>query len=79
MRNNCLSICSIKEQALALIKQNTRGVDKKQQQIFDLSMQRAALRQYLRDNSDNMTESEINRVLDRINLLSKVIEALEKE
>ena len=54
-------------------------MEKKQQQIFDLGMQRAALRQYLRDNSVNMTESEINRVLDRINLISKVIEALEKE
>lgn len=57
----------------------TRGVDKKQQQIFDLGMQQAALRQYLRDNSANMAESEINRILDRINLISKVIEALQKE
>lgn len=42
-------------------------------------MQRAALRQYLRDNSVNMTENDINRVLDRINIIDKVIEALESE
>jgi hypothetical protein len=38
-------------------------------------MKLAALRQYLRDNSKNMTEEEINRVLD---LIIKIEKALQK-
>lgn len=41
---------------------------------FHLRMQLAALRQYLRDNSENMTEEEINRVLDLIIKIEKALE-----
>lgn len=53
-------------------------MNEKQQLIIHLRMQLAANRQLLRDNSENMTEREVNTVLDRINLLLKVIESLEK-
>lgn len=51
----------------------------KQQLIINLRMQLATLRQLLRDASETMTEQEINTVLDRISLILKVLESLEKE
>lgn len=38
----------------------------------------AALRQLLRDNSKNMTEEQINDALDRIALIKKLLDDLEK-
>jgi len=46
--------------------------------LFSIRMRRAALRQLLRDRSDWMTQQEIDTILDQINLLTTVIEMLEK-
>lgn len=42
-------------------------------QEFHLRMQLAALRQYLRDRQHEMSQNEINRVLD---LIGRILEAL---
>lgn len=46
--------------------------------VFSLRMQRAALRQMLRDRSDDMSQEQIDEVFDQINLLTELIELLEK-
>ena len=46
--------------------------------VFSLRMQRAALSQMLRDRSDDMSQEQIDEVLDQINLLTELIELLEK-
>lgn len=43
---------------------------------FHLRMQLAALRQYLRDRQHEMSEEEINKVLD---MIAKILKALEQE
>ncbi len=47
--------------------------------LFNLRMRRATLRQLLRDRSEWMSQEEIDMLLDQINLLTTVIEALEKK
>ena len=47
--------------------------------IFSLRMQRAALRQILRDQSKEMTQQKIDEILDQIVLLTELIELLEKK
>ena len=42
-------------------------------------MRRAALRQLLRDRVDWMSQEEIDEILDRINILTALIELLEKK
>jgi hypothetical protein len=42
-------------------------MNKLQQIAFNYRMKLAALRQYLRDRSDTMTDSEIDEILDEIN------------
>lgn len=42
-------------------------------QEFHLRMQLAALRQYLRDRQDSMTQKELDRVLDMIALIQKAL------
>lgn len=51
----------------------------KQRLIFDLRMKLAAIRQYLRDNSERMTEESKNEALDRIGILLRVIQDLENK
>ncbi|MDQ6477903.1 hypothetical protein [Dyadobacter sp. LHD-138] len=43
---------------------------------FHLRMQLAALRQYLRDRQHEMTEDEINRILD---LIARILDALNEK
>lgn len=43
---------------------------------FHLRTQLAALRQYLRDRQHEMSEEEINKVLD---MIAKILKALEQE
>jgi hypothetical protein len=45
---------------------------------FNLRMQLAALRQYLRDKQDQMTEDEVNEVLDLIVKIQKALEETKK-
>lgn len=42
-------------------------------QEFHLRMQLAALRQYLRDRQDSMTQKELDEVLDLIALIQKAL------
>lgn len=42
-------------------------------------MLRAALKQALRDRQTELTEREIDEILDQINTLTKLIEELEKK
>lgn len=42
-------------------------------QEFHLRMQLAALRQYLRDRQDSMTQKELDEVLDLIVLIQKAL------
>jgi len=44
-------------------------------QEFHLRMQLAALRQYLRDRQNSMTEKEIDEVLDLIALIQNALNA----
>lgn len=46
--------------------------------VFQFKMLRAALKQALRDQQDELTEREIDKILDQINTLTKLIEELEK-
>lgn len=46
--------------------------------IATLRLTLASLRQLLRDNSQNMTEDQINEILDRIALILNVLNDLEK-
>ena len=41
-------------------------------------MNLAALRQYLRDNSENMTQEQIDKVLDDMNKIIELLEILEQ-
>ncbi len=50
----------------------------KNMDLFDLRMRRAALRQLLRDRSEWMSQEEIDKILDQINLLTTLIEILKK-
>lgn len=43
-------------------------------QEFHLRMQLAALRQYLRDRHDSMTQKELDQVLDMIALIQKALD-----
>ncbi|MCF2447749.1 hypothetical protein L0657_27590 [Dyadobacter sp. CY345] len=47
--------------------------------LFTIRMRRAALRQLLRDRSEWMSQKEIDKILDQINLLTTLIEIMEKE
>jgi flagellin-specific chaperone FliS len=47
--------------------------------IFQLRMLRAALRQCLRDRSDWLTENEIDKILDQISKLTKIIDELDRK
>lgn len=47
--------------------------------LFQLKMLRAALRQSLRDQSEVLTEEEINQILDQISTLTKLIQRLEEK
>ena len=47
--------------------------------IINIRMQLAALRQLLRDRSEEMTETDKNLVLDQIIKLTKLIDELEKK
>lgn len=47
--------------------------------VFHLRMQLAALRQYLRDNSDNMEQEQIDKVLDQINRLMDLLAIIESD
>ncbi|GAB4018610.1 hypothetical protein GCM10028773_18850 [Spirosoma koreense] len=51
----------------------------KEQLIFNIRMQLAALRQLLRDRSDEMTDVEKNLVLDQIIKLTNLLNELEKD
>ena len=51
----------------------------KEQLIFNIRMQLAALRQLLRDRSEEMTESEKNLILDQIIKLTNLLNELEKK
>lgn len=46
--------------------------------IFNARMKLAALRQFLRDRSQDLTEDEIDEILDEISKLTELIEILEK-
>ncbi|PSL30120.1 hypothetical protein CLV60_10462 [Dyadobacter jiangsuensis] len=46
--------------------------------LFELRMLRAALKQMLRDQADNMTAEEIDQILDHISRLTKVIDEMER-
>lgn len=46
---------------------------------FQFKMLRAALKQALRDRENKLTEREIDKILDQINTLTKLIEELEKK
>ena len=50
----------------------------KEQLIFNIRMQLAALRQFLRDRSIEMTEKEKDLVLDQIIKLTRLLSELEK-
>ncbi|WP_460885356.1 hypothetical protein [Rhabdobacter roseus] len=51
----------------------------KQQLIFNLRMEIAALRQALRDSDDvGLTEEQINTILDRMNYLLALVRKLEE-
>lgn len=45
--------------------------------IIEIRMQLAANRQYLRDASDRMTEAQKNGILNKINVLLKLLSELE--
>ena len=45
---------------------------------FNLRMRIAALRQFLRDQSEFLAEKEIDEVLDQIDRLTKLLKKLEK-
>ncbi|WP_211221701.1 hypothetical protein [Spirosoma panaciterrae] len=51
----------------------------KEQLIFNIRMQLAALRQLLRDRSSEMTEEEKNLILDQIIKLTSLLTELEKK
>lgn len=46
--------------------------------LFTLRMRRAALRQLLRDRSEFLSQEEIDKILDQINLLTTIIELSEQ-
>lgn len=46
--------------------------------IFHLRMKLAALRQFLRDRQMNLTEREIDAILDQIRKITDILEELEK-
>lgn len=48
-------------------------------QEFHLRMQLAALRQYLRDRQNAMTEKEVDQVLDMIARIQKVLNEEEED
>ncbi|MCE6991311.1 hypothetical protein [Dyadobacter sp. CY323] len=45
---------------------------------FDLRMRLAPLRQYLRDNQQNLTSGEVDEILDVIAKILEVLNELEK-
>ena len=50
----------------------------KKQFVFNLRMEIAAIRQALRDSEDaELTESQINRLLDRLSFLLDIVRKLE--
>ena len=51
----------------------------KQRMLMDLGMKLAQSKRYLQFFADTMTETQLNSVLDLINNLTKIIEALESE
>ena len=67
--------CLITKQfAIFVFKTNQNDMN---QTAFHFRMQLAALRQYLRDNSENMEQEQIDRVLDQINRLTDLLEIIE--
>ena len=50
----------------------------KEQAIFQIRMQLAALRQMLRDMSETLTEDEKNLILDQIIRLTEILKKLEE-
>lgn len=46
--------------------------------IIEIRMKIAALRQWLRDQSDEMDEAKKNMILDRMSTLMKLLNELEK-
>ncbi|SDD83323.1 hypothetical protein SAMN04487996_102299 [Dyadobacter soli] len=46
--------------------------------LFELKMMRAALRQALSDRSEMLSQEEIDKILDTILLLTKLIDELER-
>jgi Asp-tRNA(Asn)/Glu-tRNA(Gln) amidotransferase C subunit len=46
--------------------------------IIHLQMQRASIRQLLTNMQDKLSEEETNTLLDKLNNLQKMIDALEK-
>ena len=66
--------CSVTKQSVALIYHQQEIMD-----IIALRMRRAAIRQLLRDRLDWMSQEEIDKLLDQINLLTELIELLEKK
>lgn len=51
----------------------------KENLIIHIRMQLAALRQLLRDRSEEMTETDKNLILDQIIKLTKLVDELEKK
>lgn len=49
------------------------------QTAFHFRMQLASLRQYLRDNSENMEQEQIDKVLDQINRLTDLLIIIESD
>ena len=52
--------------------------EQKKQLIIEVRMRLASLRQWLRDQSEEMTEEKKNMVLDRIIKLTRLLNELEK-
>lgn len=60
-------------------KTNTREMNEEQRKrvLFNAQMQLAALRQWLRDQSEDMDEEKKNLILDKMGQLMKLIDELE--
>ncbi len=57
---------------------NVKYINELQQIKFNLQMKNAALRQFLRDRSEELTEDERDEILDELNRNLAIIKELEK-
>ncbi len=71
--------CLVTKQGLYLYCQlNVKYINELQQINFNLQMKNAALRQFLRDRAEELTEDEQDEILDELNRNLAIIKELEK-